>query len=48
MKRKIYDRLLKWKRQSKGDSALMIQGARRVGKSYIVALLSKEKFLDMA
>ena len=35
MKRKIYDRLLQWKRESQGDSALMIEGARRVGKSYI-------------
>lgn len=38
MKRKIYDRLLKWKQESQGDSALMIEGARRVGKSSPPAL----------
>ena len=36
MKRKIYDRLLTWKNEANGDSALMIEGVRRVGKSYIV------------
>ena len=35
MKRKIYDRLLQWKQEKDGTSALMIEGARRVGKSYI-------------
>ena len=36
MKRKIYDDLLNWKNTSRGTSALLIEGARRVGKSYIV------------
>ena len=35
MRRKIYDKLLQWK-QGNGKSALLIKGARRVGKSYIV------------
>lgn len=35
MKRKIYDRLLKWKKEKDGTSALLIEGARRIGKSYI-------------
>ena len=35
LKRKIYKKLLRWKRESNGTSALMIDGARRVGKSYI-------------
>ena len=34
-KRKIYDELLQWKRISGGKTAVMIQGARRVGKSTI-------------
>ena len=34
MKRKIYDQLLLWKNKRKGKSAMMIEGARRVGKSY--------------
>ena len=35
MKRKIYGRLLEWKEQDKGSCALLLDGARRVGKSYI-------------
>lgn len=35
MRRKIYDRLLQWKQEKDGTTALMIEGARRVGKSYI-------------
>ena len=33
MKRKIYDKLLKWKKESKWEVALLIDGARRTGKS---------------
>ena len=29
--RKAYDKLLKWKEQSHGESAMLIEGARRVG-----------------
>lgn len=36
MRRKIYDSLLKWKQEKDGTTALMIEGARRVGKSFIV------------
>ncbi|MCP1109662.1 putative AAA+ superfamily ATPase [Lachnospiraceae bacterium PF1-21] len=35
LKRKIYSRLLEWKQNSNGETALMIDGARRVGKSYL-------------
>ena len=35
-KRKIYSQLLKWKQESRGKSALLIEGARRIGKSTIV------------
>ncbi len=41
MKRKIYDKLLSWKNESKGDTALLIDGARRVGKSYIAEKFAK-------
>lgn len=44
MKRKIYDRLLEWKNTSKGSTALLIEGARRVGKSYIVEEFAKENY----
>lgn len=35
MRRKIYEDILKWKKRSAGQTALLIDGARRVGKSYI-------------
>lgn len=35
MRRKIYGEILKWKKRSAGQTALLIDGARRVGKSYI-------------
>ena len=40
-KRKIYDRLLKWKQESNGNSALLIEGARRIGKSTIVQTFAR-------
>ncbi len=35
MKRKILNKLIEWKETSNGKTALLIDGARRVGKSYI-------------
>jgi len=37
MKRKIYDKMVAWKEKSNGKTALLIDGARRVGKSYIAS-----------
>lgn len=36
MRRKIYNDLLRWKQEEQGRCAMLIDGARRVGKSYIV------------
>jgi len=44
MKRKIYSELLKWKNESAGRTALLIDGARRVGKSYIVEEFAKAEY----
>lgn len=44
MKRKIYEKLLEWKRTSAGRTALMIDEARRVGKSYIVEEFAKREY----
>ena len=44
MKRKIYNDILKWKENSKGTTALLVEGARRVGKSYIVEKFAKENY----
>lgn len=35
-KRKIYNKMQTWKSESSGRTALLIEGARRVGKSTIV------------
>ena len=44
MKRKIYDSLLNWKINSAGKTALLIDGARRVGKSYIAGEFAKAEY----
>ena len=43
-KRKIYDRLLQWKEHSNGKSALLIEGARRIGKSTIVKTFARNEY----
>lgn len=45
-KRKIYDDLLKWKQLSNGNSAVLIEGARRIGKSTIVEEFAKKEYDD--
>ena len=44
MKRKISEQLSKWKTTANGTSALLVQGARRVGKSYIVEEFAKNAY----
>ena len=44
LKRKIYDKLLQWKETSRGQSALLIDGARRVGKSYIAQAFAEREY----
>lgn len=43
-RRKIYDRLLQWKEESQGRTALLIEGARRVGKSTVVEEFGKREY----
>lgn len=43
-KRKIYDKLLAWKNECKGSRALLIEGARRIGKSTIVREFAKNEY----
>ncbi len=43
-KRKIYQKLLNWKKTSSGKTALLIEGARRVGKSTIVEEFAKNEY----
>ena len=44
MKRKVYNDILKWKEESQGKTALLIEGVRRVGKSYIVEEFAKDNY----
>ena len=44
MKRKIYDKLLDWKHREGGRTALLIDGARRVGKSYIAKAFAEAEY----
>lgn len=44
MRRKIYDKLVQWKREKNGNTALMIEGPRRVGKSYIAIEFAKNEY----
>lgn len=46
MKRKIYQRLLDWKKQQLGRTALLIEGARRIGKSYVVEAFARQEYDD--
>ena len=44
MKRKIYQQLIEWKEQRQGEVALLIEGARRIGKSYIVEEFGRNEY----
>lgn len=43
-KRKLYDKMLEWKREFDGRTALLIKGARRVGKSTLVEEFAKNEY----
>lgn len=43
-KRKLYDRLLEWKQNQNGKTAILIEGARRVGKSTLVEQFAKKEY----
>lgn len=44
MRRKIYGDLVRWKQEEAGRTALLIDGARRVGKSYIAEKFAAEQY----
>lgn len=43
-KRKLYDKLLSWKNERQGKTALLLKGARRVGKSTLVEAFAKREY----
>ena len=45
-KRKVYDYLKAWKEESDGMSAVMIEGARRVGKSTVALEFARKEYDD--
>ncbi len=42
--RKIYQKMLKWKNESNGKTALLIKGARRVGKSTVAEEFAQKEY----
>lgn len=44
LKRKAYDKLIRWKEHSNGRTALLIDGARRVGKSFLAEEFGKNEY----
>lgn len=43
-RRKIYDKLTEWKRESDGKTAVLIEGARRIGKSTVAEEFGKNEY----
>lgn len=43
-KRKLYNKMLEWKKEFDGKTALLIKGARRVGKSTLVEEFAKNEY----
>lgn len=44
LKRKTYEILKRWKEESNGSTAILIDGARRVGKSYLAEEFAKNEY----
>lgn len=44
LQRKAYKQLLNWKNESKASSAILIESARRVGKSYLARMFAKNEY----
>ena len=43
-KRKIYNKIKQWKNDSNGKTALLLEGARRIGKSTVVEEFAKNEY----
>lgn len=44
MKRKVYDKLMEWKKHDNGSTAVLLEGARRIGKSYIAEEFARNEY----
>ncbi len=47
LKRKAYQKLLDWKQESNGTTALLLDGARRVGKSFLCRQFGENEYKSM-
>lgn len=45
-RRKIYSKIKAWKEKSSGKTALLIEGARRIGKSTIAEEFARHEYKD--
>ena len=43
-RRKIYERMLQWKQEEQGQTALLIEGVRRVGKSTLAEMFARNEY----
>lgn len=43
-RRKLYDKLVDWKKNRQGRTAVLIEGARRVGKSTLVKQFAENEY----
>ena len=44
-KRKVYDKMLEWKLERNGSTALLLKGARRVGKSTVAKAFAEKEYV---
>ena len=44
IKRKIYSKIVEWKQTCNGTKALLIEGARRIGKSTVAEEIGKQEY----
>ena len=44
IKRKIYNKILDWKNETNGKKALLVEGARRIGKSTVVEEFAQREY----
>ena len=44
LRRKVYQKLLEWKQNRNGRTAVMLEGARRVGKSHIAKRFGENEY----
>ena len=45
-RRKVYEKLLYWKKMAAGSTAVLLEGARRIGKSTIIEEFAKNEYDD--